>query len=195
MTTRMRSTGEFCWFNLMTPQPAEARGFFGELFGWTYSEIPNVGHTVHLGGHKIGGFFENLAPDGRKIDAHIGIMIKVDNADSAVIRAAAHGGSARPPFDVMGNLRMAVCTDPSGAMLDFWESKTEHGTDVDAALHGAPCWIELLTDDVDRATKFYGGLFGWTTEKMHPPGMEYTVFKRGTDGVGGAFQITPEMAA
>jgi len=27
---------------------------------------------------------------------------------------------------------------------------------------GAPCWIELVTADRDRAVEFYGGLFGWT---------------------------------
>ena len=28
MTTRIRNPGEFCWINMLTPQPAEARDFF-----------------------------------------------------------------------------------------------------------------------------------------------------------------------
>lgn len=29
---------------------------------------------------------------------------------------------------------------------------------------GAPCWIDLMTSDTDKAKEFYGGLFGWTFE-------------------------------
>ncbi len=29
---------------------------------------------------------------------------------------------------------------------------------------GAPCWIDLYSSDTEKATEFYGGLFGWTTE-------------------------------
>ena len=27
---------------------------------------------------------------------------------------------------------------------------------------GAPCWMDLLTSDTERAREFYAGLFGWT---------------------------------
>lgn len=29
---------------------------------------------------------------------------------------------------------------------------------------GAPCWIDLMTSDTEKAKSFYGGLFGWTFE-------------------------------
>ncbi|MGB3603014.1 VOC family protein [Gordonia sp. (in: high G+C Gram-positive bacteria)] len=34
-----------------------------------------------------------------------------------------------------------------------------------SAVPGAPVWFDLMTSDVDRATDFYGTLFGWTTEE------------------------------
>ena len=34
----------------------------------------------------------------------------------------------------------------------------------DAAPTGAPCWIDLFTNDVDAAHRFYGELFGWTID-------------------------------
>jgi predicted enzyme related to lactoylglutathione lyase len=68
------------------------------------------------------------------------------------------------------------------------------GTDADSSLHGAPSWFEAMTTDVERATSFYSGLFGWTPEVMPMPGSTYTVFKnRGTE-VAGMMKITPEMA-
>ena len=50
MTTGTPKAGDFCWINMLTPQPAEARAFFGELLGWTYAEIPGMGHGVQVGG-------------------------------------------------------------------------------------------------------------------------------------------------
>lgn len=42
--------------------------------------------------------------------------------------------------------------------------------------------FEIPSDDIARATEFYGGLFGWKVEKMEGP-MEYWMF-RTTDSAG-----------
>jgi len=34
----------------------------------------------------------------------------------------------------------------------------------DSAPIGAPCWVDLLTSDTDKARAFYGELFGWTAQ-------------------------------
>ncbi len=55
-------------------------------------------------------------------------------------------------------------------------------------------WNELITSDVEGAKKFYGEVFGWTTETMHiAPGWDYHMFKNGGTMVGGMFGITPDM--
>ena len=47
-------------------------------------------------------------------------------------------------------------------------------------------WNELVTPDPAAAVKFYGSLFGWTTEVMTTaPGMDYTMFKHGDRAFGG----------
>ena len=33
MTTGVRRTGDFCWINMLTPNPAKAREFFAKLLG------------------------------------------------------------------------------------------------------------------------------------------------------------------
>ena len=43
-------------------------------------------------------------------------------------------------------------------------------------------WNELVTTDVEAATTFYTGLFGWTTTPFSP---EYTLFQQEGQGVGG----------
>ena len=194
MATRNRNVGEFCWFNMLTPAPADAREYYRKLLGWTYVELPGMGHLVQVGGRDVGGLWDLNGPNtppGTK--AQIGIMIKVDSADAAGAKVTSLGGKSMPAFDVMDKGRMVVCFDPNGAEFDVWESKASHGTVVDPTLHGAPSWIETMTTDAKRATAFYSGLFGWTSEVMNNTGLEYTVFKQGTEPVAGMLQITPQM--
>ena len=50
-------------------------------------------------------------------------------------------------------------------------------------------WNELVTTNVPAAKKFYTGLFGWRTQPFGK-GMEYTLFKKGKDGVGGMMKCS-----
>jgi predicted enzyme related to lactoylglutathione lyase/uncharacterized protein YndB with AHSA1/START domain len=197
LPTGLRQTGEFCWINMLTPQPDQAREFFGKLLGWTYFEMPGIGHGIQVGGRDIGGLFDlhsGKTPAG--LPPLIGVMVKVDNADATCAKVQSLGGTHKPPFDIADNLRMAVCFDSNGANFDVWEPKQGHGTDVDSSLHGAPSWFETLTTEVSRATQFYCELFGWTAQDAPlPGGKSYTTFKLGGTPVAGMMQIAPEMGA
>lgn len=52
---------------------------------------------------------------------------------------------------------------------------------VDVTPSGAPCWIDLFSSDPDRATTFYGEIFGWTPEQTPPEYGGYVNFRK--DGV------------
>jgi predicted enzyme related to lactoylglutathione lyase len=194
MTTGTRKPGEFCWINMLTPQPAEAREFFGKLLGWSYFEMPGIGHGVQVGGNDIGGLFDLEGPNTPVgTPPLIGVMVKVESADATCAKVTALGGKAKPAFDIMDQGRMAVCFDPNGAEFDVWEPKKMLGTAVDSSRHGAPSWFETMTTDVDRASKFYSGLFGWTPEVKQSPGFTYTTFKNGATDVAGMLEIAPSM--
>ena len=54
-----------------------------------------------------------------------------------------------------------------------------------ASIAGAPCWIDLYSSDTDRATAFYGALFGWTAEAPAEEFGGYFTFSREGKPIGG----------
>src|SRR5262249_5865642 len=60
------------------------------------------------------------------------------------------------------------------------------------ARHGAFSWCELMTTDVQAATRFYTALLRWTTEEVL--GMDYTVVHAGGTGIGGMMAIPSHTA-
>jgi predicted enzyme related to lactoylglutathione lyase len=190
MPKRQRTPGEFCWINILTPDPDAARDFFSNLLGWEYGEIPSMGSLIKVDGSEVGGLFDLASPQTPPgTPPLIGVMVKVDSADATAERVKALGGSAKPAFDIMTNGRMAECTDPLGANFDLWQAMNSPGTDVDTTVHGAPSWFENLTGNMDRAAKFYTDLFGWKGEVMPMPDVKYMTFKHGDEWAGGMIEM------
>ena len=89
----------------------------------------------------------------------------VASADEAAARAAELGANvAAEPFDVMDVGRMAVIIDPVGAALCLWEARSHIGASL-VNTPGSMTWNDLITPDPAGSAKFYGDLFGWTTER------------------------------
>lgn len=58
--------------------------------------------------------------------------------------------------------------------------------------HGAFCWNELGTTDVEAARKFYTELFGWTLKEGHVAPMIYNEIMVDGKPSGGIYQMGPE---
>ena len=58
---------------------------------------------------------------------------------------------------------------------------------------GTPCWVDLMTSDVDGAKTFYGALFGWEAEDQRDGDeIVYTTFTLGGQSVAGLMATPPE---
>ena len=53
---------------------------------------------------------------------------------------------------------------------------------------GAPCWIDLYSSDTERASDFYGRLFGWTTLDPGPEYGGYFIFHKDGKAVAGCMR-------
>ena len=59
--------------------------------------------------------------------------------------------------------------------------------------HGAVCWNELTTTNVEAAKSFYTELLGWTLKESQIGPVTYTEFYVGDKPSGGMFQMGPEF--
>ncbi|MEV5972236.1 VOC family protein [Streptomyces sp. NPDC051921] len=120
-------TGSLSWTELYTPDAAGAKQFYGDVFGWWFSdmELPGGGGTYSLitpaglpEERMHGGLMEMAAEDltltkGRPSWHPV---FNVDDCDAAVARVTENGGSVQMgPEDAEGVGRLAVCLDPSDA--------------------------------------------------------------------------------
>ena len=60
---------------------------------------------------------------------------------------------------------------------------------------GAPCWIDLLTSDADRARAFYTALFGWEAGEGSPEFGGYFMFLKDGAPVAGGMPTPPGVEA
>src|SRR5438552_8907434 len=62
----------------------------------------------------------------------------------------------------------------------------------ETAIIGAPCWVDLMTSDVDRSRAFYTELFGWTAEEPNEEFGGYFNFARRGALVAGCMPNPPD---
>jgi predicted enzyme related to lactoylglutathione lyase len=65
----------------------------------------------------------------------------------------------------------------------------------ETAPNGAPCWVDLMTSDVERSKAFYTQVFGWTAEEANEDFGGYFNFTRDGVRVAGCTPHQPEMGA
>jgi uncharacterized protein len=162
--------GTFCWVGLATSDPPAATAFYTRLFGWEADELDagEAGRFTMLrrDGHDVAILYRQQ-PAARAAGApsHWTSYIAVEDADRTAARAGELGGAAvfREPFDVLDAGRVAAIRDPTGAIVSLWQPRSRIGATLVNDV-GALCWTELATSDVERATSFFGELFGWEYE-------------------------------
>lgn len=195
-TMTQHAPGTFCWPELATTDQPRAKEFYTRLFGWGFDDSPigegQVYTMLKLGGRSVGALFQ-MGQEQAGMPPHWASYVAVTSADESAAKAESLGGKVMaPPFDVMDVGRMAVIQDPQGAVVALWQAKKHVGAGV-LDEPGALTWTELMTTDTAAATRFYTGLFGWTTETKPMGPTVYTLFKRGDKPAGGMMAIAPEM--
>src|SRR5262245_19355930 len=191
MEIKSYPVGTFCFPELNTRDVEAAKRFYGAVLGWTAFDVPSAQGSYTLArvnGKDVAGI--HLSSRDRPSWLH---YVAVESADRFAARAAELGGTVEvAPFDVPGVGRMAMIRDPAEACFALWQATGMIGARL-ADEPGAPAWYELVTHDIERATRYYEALFGWTApEKNIAEVGPYSVARIGERQVGGLMSIRKE---
>src|SRR5918999_262406 len=148
--------GNPCWVDLGTSDPAAARSFYSELFGWTaeVDERPEAGGYAQFRkeGRAVAGvgplFREGMPPAWTT-------YIASDDVDATAASITRHGGQVMmEPFAVLDAGRMTVLAAPDGAVAGVWQAINHHGSGL-VNEPGTWCWSGLASRDVEAARSFF----------------------------------------
>jgi predicted enzyme related to lactoylglutathione lyase len=115
--------GTFCWADLMSPDPAAAARFYGEVFGWQVDPGQDGSGYLHIknGEAMIGGIppAEHANPNA---PPHWLLYLRVEDCDAATSQASASGASVfMAPMTMEKVGRWSVIADPQGAVLALFQ--------------------------------------------------------------------------
>lgn len=181
--------GTFSWADLATTDLDSAIALYTDLFGWEVAkeDIPSGGvyAMFRQNGKDVAAASDQQEQEkAQGVPPHWNVYVTVADAEQTAKQAESLGGTiVAPAFDVMEYGRMSVIADPTGAMFCAWEPKANIGAQL-LGEEGALSWVELLTNDTDKAGRFYAELFGYELSPFGPEGT-YTVFKKGETQIAG----------
>ncbi|MFE6774632.1 VOC family protein [Streptomyces sp. NPDC057702] len=146
---------------------AATQEFYQGLFGWEFRAGPaQFGPYVRalLDGRPVAGIGE-LAP-GLRLPVAWTTFLASDDTDATAERIRCCGGTvAVGPLDSGEEGRMAIASDPLGAVFGVWQARGHLGSEGGGEA-GTPVWTELLTSETANVEKFYQTVFGCECEPL-----------------------------
>ena len=116
--------GSPCWHELMTHDVEAAATFYQDVFGYSYQPIPGMDyrtvHTDQSGENAVSGIGQLAATDPRP--PAWGVYFLVEDTGATVTTAKALGGAVLVDAVDTPHGRMAIVTDPQGAVFSVIQS-------------------------------------------------------------------------
>ena len=162
--------GTPCWVSLMVHGMAATQEFYGELFGWEFQPGPQqLGSYVRaqLDGQEVAGIGQ-LPPD-RHLPIAWTPYFASDDVDLTAETVRHCGGTVGVgPLDAEDAGRLAIASDPAGAVFGIWQAAAHLGTGI-TGVPGTPTWNELMTRDSAGVAKFYETSSASSRSRSSPP--------------------------
>ncbi|MGW0814592.1 VOC family protein [Streptomyces viridiviolaceus] len=182
--------GTPCWVSLMVHGPAATQQFYGALFGWEFRPGPQqLGPYTRalLDGREVAGIGQ-LPPDRQLPIAWTPYLASDDVNRTAEAVRSCGGTIGVGPLDAEEAGRLAICSDPSGAVFGVWQAAAHLGTAV-TGVPGTPAWNELMTFESASVVKFYTTVFGYEQEPVVSADFDYVTLNLGGRPVAGVHGV------
>jgi predicted enzyme related to lactoylglutathione lyase len=161
-----------CWVDTWRDDVGPAAAFYARIFGWELAGLdPDASQQYVIAkvrGRDVAAIGSPVPTSAQGAPAAWTTYVWVDDADEMAQRAADSGASLlAEPFDSLDGGRLAIIADPAEAVLGLWQPGEHRGAEL---VNEPSAWSMsyLSTRDPERATQFYGAVFGWETESFGP---------------------------
>ncbi|AXB44006.1 VOC family protein [Amycolatopsis albispora] len=176
------------WTDLPTTDQESAKAFYGRLLGWEFQDDPVPGGGVYSMALKNGSAVAALSaqpPAQRGMPPMWNTYFAVENVDTTCAKIEPTDGKlVMAPFDVADYGRMAVASDPGGAVFCLWQAYSHIGAGL-VNEPGGVVWNELLTSAPEQVVPFYQRVLGLGVTETGMDGEKYTMFQAGGSDVAG----------
>jgi predicted enzyme related to lactoylglutathione lyase len=187
--THLVTPGKFVWVDLVTQDVAQAKSFYGALFGWTFENGDRY-TPVLRDGRPIAGIVP--ARDPERGSEWVGNLSVADVDRAAALMKKGGGVVERDPVDAPDRGRIALVSDPEGALLLLVRAEGGDPPDGAPAMNGW-LWNELWTHDVEGAINLYSQLAGYERDVVEFRDVPYPVLRSGDVRRAGVVEAPPEV--
>ncbi|MBT2586715.1 VOC family protein [Arthrobacter sp. ISL-95] len=192
MTARKHyASGEPCWADLQTRDVEAAKTFYGQVFGWTYKDLPTPDGRSYAQAFVKDQLVAVIAPQNPMQEAagthgQWNIYISATDTEEIAEEAVHAGGKLQfGPEAVADTGVLAFIEPPGGGTTGIWQAGTHTGSHLFNE-PGAFAWAELLTPEPQAAVAFFQQLFRHeVTEYPQDDGGSYSTLMINGDEVAG----------
>lgn len=170
----MTANGTPIWADLTVSDMDRSTAFYSQLLGWSFDEgSEDFGgyRTARVDGLAVGGLapvMPGRPPEMAALDGAWMISLATNDVPATVTAMTAGGALVLLPAMEVGPFGdMAILRDPQGAAVALWHGKLQQDFEV-REVPGAPCWVDLMTTDVEASKAFYAKVFNYTYSSMAP---------------------------
>jgi len=161
--------GKPIFAELMTPNMAASKQFYGSLFGWRFRDITGGKAPyaeAYLGDAAVAGLVEKpIAAGDHRQPAWLNFFATadLDTAEQTAVQYSAKVLVA--PHDLAGRGREAILRDPQGAVFAMLTSSSGDPPDVPSP-PGDWIWRSVIVPDAAADGSFYTTVFGYQLETL-----------------------------
>jgi predicted enzyme related to lactoylglutathione lyase len=186
-----RFPGKLVWADLVTDDALAAQRFFQAWLGWEFRAHGDVS-LILKDGRMLGGIRQRPRPEGATVRPRWVSYVSVRDVNGMSQRIITTGGKQLVPDQsdaVIGDF--AVLADPEGAM--FGVIRRDGGDPEDyLAEPGEWIWMQLFTNDIDAAAKFYRNVGGYAVIAAEEDGSGRQILVRDNFARASMVEIPPE---
>jgi uncharacterized protein len=126
LMSEIPKVSEFCWNELATSNVTAAKKFYGEVFGWEFSdhEMGDMTYTmIKCNNKEFAGIWSIPKDKEKEIPPHWMAYILVENLEQSLEKAKKNNATIMKSPTNAGDLgRFAIIQDPTGAHFAIWQT-------------------------------------------------------------------------